>query len=67
MQTVSISVDETPNAWRGQWYVGEDAIGDPIVAEADGAAQIAKLSDAFAAVFEQPGQHTLGHERIHGG
>lgn len=71
MVTVSVSVDATPDTWHGQWRVEEDAVGDPIVADAQTAAQIAKLSDTFAAFFEQPGQrpfvraellHELGRE-----
>ena len=71
MATISISIDATPDAWSGQWRVGEDAVGDPIVADAEKTTRIAKLSDAFAAVFEQSRQrpfvrpealHELGHE-----
>ncbi len=59
MLTISISIDTTPNAWRAQWRAGEDAVGEPIVAGGQEMARITQLSDAFAALFEQPGRRPM--------
>ena len=59
MLTISISVDDASNAWSAQWCAGEDAVGDPIVANGREMARITDLSDAFAALFEQPGRRPV--------
>ncbi|NOT02028.1 MAG: hypothetical protein HOP29_15550, partial [Phycisphaerales bacterium] len=61
MPTLSISIDATPHAWRGQWSVDDEPIGPPITADAEKTADIVRLSDLFAAIFEQPGQPPFVH------
>jgi len=71
MPAVSISIEAKPDGWRAQWRVGEDAVGPLIVAEGGEMARITRLSDAFAAMFAEPGRrpfvrpetlHRLGRE-----